>query len=222
MTAQELINQAKIEVDQPASEGALTDAQWLTLFNEGYIDFCRHTEILEKSTTATVSALLSLYSLPSDFLDSREFRWSYNRQLYPRHEKKLDYDNKTWEFEVGTPEALAYFNYNAIRLKPIPSAAGTLTFRYAYVPTAITLTDTPQIIAMLQHAMKDYMVAMAQLLFRQIEDGVSRYKIYLETRSKAKEQSRNYQKTPDTLFSQKPVTVFNYPFWDARYRAYRK
>lgn len=221
MTAQEIIDQAKTEFDQQNSEGALTDAQWLTLLNEGYTDFCRYTEIKEKSSTTSVSALSSLYSLPSDFLDSRQFRWSYNRQLYPKHQKKLDYDNSGWIFEVGTPENIAYYNYNAIRLKPIPSAAGTITFRYAYIPEALSLSTELDIPQTFQDAMFYWLVANAQLMFRQIELGMERFKTYMELRSKARAQARQYQRTPDTLFSQHPVTVFNYPLFDQRYRSYR-
>ena len=55
MTGQEIVNEIKSDINQLGSSGHFTDAQLLEFVNEGYIDFCRYTEALEKSDTSTLA-----------------------------------------------------------------------------------------------------------------------------------------------------------------------
>ena len=218
MTGQELVNRT-LDVIQQGTSGRFTPAQILGFVNEGYVDFCRNTEMLEKSTTTSLGALESLVSIPSDFLDARQYRVSYNQELYPRTERDLDYlQNTGWIFEVGTPEQVVYYNYNVLRTKPISSAAATVTHRYAYIPEDITLTTEPQTPPVYHTCLADFASTQCFMIMREFKNGAFYYLKYKNQREKAKAQSRVGQQTPDTLTSQRPVTVFNYNRWDWGYR----
>jgi hypothetical protein len=71
MTAQELINEALVKIDQDGSNGFFSNADLLSILNEGYRDLVRFTEALEKDTETTTTALEAVVSLPSDFLSGK-------------------------------------------------------------------------------------------------------------------------------------------------------
>lgn len=218
MTALEIINQILVEIDQRNTPGTFSQAQMLDIVNEGYFDFCWNTEIKEKTVQQTVSSLEAVRSLPSDFIESRQFRWSSNIQLYPKTERDLDYNKTGWVGDVGTPENVVYFNYNTVRLHPIPSAAGTITHRYSYLPAELGINDTPQIMSVYHDALADYGKAQCFWILKKKANAKKYYEAYLMARDKGEAQSRNLQRTPDIMTSQRNVTVFNYPYWDTGYR----
>jgi hypothetical protein len=94
MTANELLTEVKTDLQQYASD-KFSDTQLLSLLNEGYRDIMRVTEIVEKSATTTITALDSVIGMPSDFLESRQVRWSYNRVLYPQEPRKSSFTSTT-------------------------------------------------------------------------------------------------------------------------------
>lgn len=196
-----------------------TDTQLLALTNEALRDFTRYTEIKHKDVTQTTAALNSLVDLPSDFVDLRSVRWSYNTQLIPRNERKLDYDSNTWKFEVGTPELYVFFNYNQIRVKPIPSAAGTVKFRTSYVPADLTASDDIPLPVSFVHTLRLFVDAMCFVIVRDYEKAKEKWSEYLQEREQARTQAQT--PSPDVMKGQRNVNVFNYPMWDSRYRTWR-
>lgn len=214
MTASEILTQVKSDLDQQGSTGAFSDAQLLVILNEGYTDFCRYTEVRGKTSTTTVAALDHTVSLPSDHLETRQIRWSYNRHLYPKSERVLDYGQRDWVFEVGTPESTCYYNYNKLRLKPITDSAGTVTFKYAYIPSSLTTSDSPDIPAHFQSCLVNFVNAICFLTLKEKENAGRHWGIYLKAREKAKTQFRDVQRTPDTMISSHPVDIYNYQLWD--------
>ncbi|MHC4951672.1 MAG: phage adaptor protein [Planctomycetota bacterium] len=219
MTAQELINEALVKIDQDGSNGFFSNADLLSILNEGYRDLVRFTEALEKDTETTTTALEAVVSLPSDFLESRQMRWSYNRQLYVRTEREMDWDVQNWLEEVGRPDNAIYFNWNRIRLTPLPTSAGTVRFRHAYWPsTALTATDEPALPDVFSDALVDYVAAHCFWIMKEYENGVRMWADYMKIRQDLKRRSKQEQMTPDTFDNQRPVDVFNYPLWDQGYR----
>ena len=216
MTVQEIIDSVKYRVDQSGT-GGLTDLQLLDYVDEGYVDFCRHTEMLEKLSDVVISAFDGMVDVPSDFLESRQTRWSYNTQLFPQPERVLDYNESDWMFEVGTPEYYTPFTWNKIRLKPINDAAGTVRFRHAYIPGTMQLTSTPEIPEVWHEALTDFVAAQYYLIFKEYKNYQREWGRYLEKRNKARGQTRTG--TPDRMMTQKPIDVYNYPKWDYGYRS---
>lgn len=221
MLVSEIITRIKYAINQEDTD-RFSNQELLDVINEGYVDFCRFTEMLEKSSTTVMSALSSVVSLPTDFLDARQFRWSYNQVLYPYSARKLDYNEARWTTQVGTnPEAVVYRNWGSLRLKPIISTAGTLLMKYAYVPsTSLTTSDTPAILQVFHEALVDFGAAECFYSMRDFKNGDLKWSLYLERREKGKVQARQWQRTPDTMLSTRPVTVFNYPYWDNRFRSH--
>jgi len=217
LTVQEIIDRAKDDFDQ-TGDGTFSDTQLLAIFNEGYTDLCRNTEMLDKQSEVTMSALDGVLTIPSDFLHARQTRWSYNTQLYAKSHRILDYDQRDWKNEVGTPEYSVYFNFDQMRLKPINSAAGTVTFRYTYIPADLTVSDSPAIPLVYQEALVDFIVAQMFVIVKEYNNANAYWGNYLKRRARAKRQSRDGQRTPDTLTTQRPVNVFSYPKWDQGYR----
>lgn len=216
MIGQELIDRVRSTTENP-SPGRFTDDQILALLNEGYTDWCRYTEMLHKSSTFALPQYNSLVSVPSDYVSMRQVRWSYNRELYIRTERELDYRETGWPFQVGTPESVVFYNYNVLRTKPIATAAGTVTFRYTYAPTDFTLTTEPAIPKIYHIWLAEFACAQSYYLWRDYENGAAAMGRYMEARKKARGQAQ--EKTPDTLTSQRPVTAFNYNRWDYGYRS---
>lgn len=220
MTGQEIVNRANQKMLQTSGD-KFSDATMLSFVNEGYVDFCRATQILEKTTLKTISSLDSYVELPTDFLESRQVRWSYDRQIFPGSERKLDYNQRDWVFEVGTPEAMVYRNYNTVRLKPISSAAGTVMFRHSYIPSDVTTGSEPSFVGMFHDALANFAVAEALRVSRKYEEADKFWGAYVADREKAKTYARQYQRTPDIFVGQRPTTVFNWPYWDSRFRSHR-
>ena len=216
MIVQEIIDSAKRDIGQDG--GGFTDEKLLDMANEGLTDFCRYTEMLEKSTDTTVAALDGVLNIPSDFLESRQMRWSYNKQVYPKSERVLDYGQRDWIFEVGSPAFSVYFNYDQLRLKPINDSAGTVKYRHAYIPGTMQLSSTPPIPTVWHDAIIDFIAANCSLILKEYENATMRLNEYLKKRRKAKQQSRDGQRTPDTMLTMRTVNVFNYPLWDQGYR----
>ena len=218
-TAQQLIDEVKIRIDQDGDSGFFSDSDLLSILNEGYRDLCRYTEILEKDTEVTLSSLESLVSIPADFLESRQIRWSYNRQLYVRTEREMDWDIQGWNAEVGRPDNAIYFNWDVLRLSPIPSSAGTVRFRHSYVPSSdLGATDSPAIPNVFEECLIDYMCAHAFVIMKEYDNAVRFTAEWKTTREDCKRRARQGQMTPDTMETQRPVDVFNYPLWDQGYR----
>lgn len=220
MTAGEVITRIKQEIRQSTTDDdRFSSTDLLNVVNEGYVDFCRYTEILETVSTSVMSSLTSLVSLPANFIDARQFRWSYNRPLYTYSSRKLDYNEQAWKTEVGTPDAVVFTNWSAIRTKPITSAAGTITMKYSYIPTALTTSDEPSFLKSFHDALVSFGAAECFFMMKDIKNGNIHWKRYFDTRKKARSQAHSWQRTPDTMLSQRPVSVFNYPYWDNRFRS---
>ena len=218
MTAAQLIAQVKIDIDQQGDAGRFSDTELLSLLNEGYVDFCRFTECREKKADTLTAALEAFYSLPSDFLDARQFRWADTDQLITKHERRLDDDERDWVFDVGTPENVVYFNWNVVRIKPIPASAGTVQFRYAYITSDMIITDSPDYPHVWHDALVDFVNAQCFFAMREYENGAQSWLRYVKRREKAKAQSRLGQRTPDTFVTRRPISIFNYRKWDQGYR----
>ena len=221
MTAADLVAEVKIRIDQDGDAGFFSDADLLSLLNEGYRDLARFSEALEKDTEVTLEALDSLVSIPEDFIEARQTRWSYNRQLYPRTEREMDWDVDNWMFETGVPDNNIYFNWNRMRLTPIPESAGTVRFRYTYVPEDMTSTDEPLFPDVFSSSLTDYAAAHCFAIMKEYENALEVWQEYVAVRQNLKRRSKQEQMTPDTMTSQRPVTVFNYPLWDQNYRSRR-
>lgn len=218
MTASEIISRIRSECSLNSTD-RFSDAEVLVIVNEGYVDFCRYSQCLEKLSTEVIAAYDAIVELPSDFLEARQTRLSYNRPLYPKSARQLDYDEQAWPFRLGTPEETVYWNYNVLRLKPITSAAGTVTFRHSYIPSDLTSTAEPQILDVFHQALIDFGCAEIFYGMRDFKNADLKWASYKILRQKGKAQARQWQQTPDTLLAQRPVTVFNYPLWDNRYRS---
>lgn len=219
MLASEIISRIKLAIGQSSDDDRFSATDLLNIVNEGYVDFCRYTEALETITTSTMTALSSVVTLPSNFLEARQFRWSYNRPLYPMSRRKLDYDEQTWTNVVGTPEAIVYQNWGAVRTKPITLSAGTVTMKYAYIPSDLTTSDTPSLMSVFHEALIDFGASECFYAMRDASNGKLKWDSYLERREKGKVQSRQFQRTPDVFLSQRPITTFNLPYWDNRFRS---
>ena len=215
MTGSEIVNRIR-EITLNPSPGRFTDAQILSMVNEGYTDFCRFTEMNHKSSTQVLPQYTALASIPDDYVDMRQVRLSYNRELYVRSERELDYQEMGWPTQVGSPETAVFYNYNMLRTKPIVSAASTITYRYCYIPTAITLTTEPNIPLVYHPALVDYASAQSFYIWRDYNNGALYWAKYVKDREQGKSEAQT--KTPDTFTSQRPVTQFNYNRWDYGYR----
>lgn len=218
-TVAALLSEIKIRIDQEGTTGFFSDANVISILNEGYRDLVRYTEIWEKDTNVVTTALIPIVPLPSDFLSSRQIRWSYNQQLYPRTERELDYDYQKWLFQYGTPADVVYFNWNQVRIHPNATSAGTVKFRHTYYPTTdLTSTDSPNLPEMFVDALVDYVCANAFLIMKEYENATAQWEKYISTRQELKDRARPGQMTPDTIETQRPVDAFNYPLWDSNYR----
>lgn len=217
MTAAEILAAADLRTGQDNSSG-VTDTQKLLLLNEGYADFCRVTEILQTSQDVVIAAYSPTVSLPSNFLDGRQFRWSYNKELYPKAERILDRERVNWKYQVGTPEYVTYGNYNWIRMQPYSSSAGTLKIRYCQMPTSLGLTDSPVIPIVYHESLIYFVESRIHLIKKRYDEFTSAWTNYVKGREEAKMQA--WMKfTPDRFLSSEPVNYFNYQKWDSGYRS---
>lgn len=216
MLISEIITQVKADIQQTGTEG-FSDSELLTMCIEADVDFSRFTESVEKTSTATVAANTSLVSLPTDYLENRQVRWSYNKLLYAKTERQMSYSDKTWVNQINTvPTDYVYWDYGAIRLHPIPSSAGTVTFRHAYVRSSLTTTDTPSAPKMWHGAIIDFVTAECFYIMREYENGDRAWTEYINKRSKAKNQFTIGQRTPDTLQTMRQQSNFNWGSWNNR------
>ena len=218
MTAQQVIDEAKIKLQQDGDSGFLTDAEYLEFVNEGYRDLTRYTEALERDTSTVAASWQSVISVPTDFLESRQIRWMPTRQLYVKNEREMDWDIQGWLVEVGTPDNAIYFNWDQIRLYPIPESAGTVRFRHTYIPPDLGLTDEPLLLDVFVDTLVFYVCANVTMVAKEYMNSEMFWKRYLEHRQELKRRSKQDQMTPDIFDNQRPVDVFNYPLWDQQYR----
>lgn len=218
-TVADLISSIKIKIDQEGTSGFFSDSDLTALLNEGYRDLVRFTGVWEKDSDITATALIPSITLPPEFLSSRQMRWSYNQQIYPRTERELDYDYKGWMFQYGTPSDAVYVNWNEIWLHPTPSAAGTVKLRHTYFPTTdLTSSDTPSLPKMFIGLLEDYVCAFAFLIMKEYENSDEYFVKYFQGRQELKSRAQVGGMTPDTFDTQRPVDAFNYPLYDPNYR----
>jgi hypothetical protein len=133
----------------------------------------------------------------------------------------LDYDIKKWIFQTGTPENVVYFNWNQVRIYPNATSAGTVKFRHTYYPTSdLTTTDTPNLPNMFQDALVNYACSNAFLVMKEYDNAILQWEEYQGIRNELKSRAQPGQMTPDTLETQRPIDVYNYPLWDRNYRTH--
>lgn len=218
MTGQELVDAVKDNVQQDGV-GPFTDAQILDIVNEGYVDFYRYVRPTHTQTTLAAASYQSMFTLPSNFTVSTQYRWGSQYQVFPKPERQLDYDQRDWKFKVGpTPENLVYWKWNCVRVTPVPSAAGTFMIRYFPMPTALTLSGTPVLQKMWHNALEHFATAQVFFIYREFDQANWWWGKYLEGRKQARSSSGFGRRTQDTLVSQSPVTIFDYQNWDPSYR----
>jgi hypothetical protein len=213
----DILNHVKIDIRQDGT-GGFTDAEILSFIQEGYVDFCRKTMAHEKMTTAPVASFNPIVSLPVDFLQGRQTRWSYNMLLYPKTQRQLYYDVRDWPFQANNkPINIVYWDKDSVRVYPIPTVAGTITFRFSYVPqTTLQLTDIPSFPSVWHSALIYFADAECFNAQRKYDNADEFWGKYVEMRSKAMMQFHVGQRTPDTLQGMRPKTNFNWQYWNQR------
>lgn len=136
--------------DTDSSRRRYSDAQLLSMINEGQKDVSNSTWIVSKSTTISLVSGTTYYSIPSDVIEitrlTREFKYIDETSL-----TKLDSDaiGSAWELIGGTP--VDYFQdstrIDQIGITPFPnttSSTGTLRLQYIAQPVDLVLdTDVP-------------------------------------------------------------------------------
>jgi hypothetical protein len=214
VTATEIIDRVKSDIQQVGLTGFYTDAQFLALLNEGLHDFTRRVEPRETTVTQAVASYQIRIELPSNFLEMRQVRWGANTQLIPYSERQLDEEQDGWISRVDTePIKYTQVSWNVIRIYPIPSAAGTLTLRYARELPELTLTDEPDLPQVWHEAMIYYTEAMAFYGMREYANAAEAWGEYLRRSASAKAKAHVGSRTSDTFVTQRPMDVLNELFW---------
>lgn len=120
-----------------------------SIINEGQRDVVSNTWILSKSTSITLSANTTYYTLPSDTIAiQRVTRQFGNLPEVTLAQQDADNGDAAWEVTGGTP---TYFfqdksQTNKIGLTPYPNSANTGTLNVIYYAYAVDLsvgTDVP-------------------------------------------------------------------------------
>lgn len=109
--------------------------------NRVYKDFCYKTRLLRKSANLTLSTAVK-YSLPSDF---QELVWV---KAYDASSNELDI--LTYDIEGGY---IYFYDVYGDKMTTFPTAITTITLYYIYIPTDLSLTDTPAIPTMFHEAL---------------------------------------------------------------------
>lgn len=119
------------------------------IINEGQRDVVSNTWILSKSTSITLSAETTYYTLPSDLIAIQRVTRSFgNLPEVTLAQQDADNANADWEVTSGTP---TYFfqdraQSNKIGLAPYPNSSNTGTLKIIYYCYATDLSaagDTP-------------------------------------------------------------------------------
>jgi hypothetical protein len=126
-----------------------SDSLITTVVNEGQRDVVSNTWILSKSTSITLSAQTTYYTLPTDLIAIQRVTLGYgNLPEVTLQQEDADNANGTWETTGGTP---VYFfqdraQSNKIGVAPYPTASspGTLRIIYYCLPTDLSSSsDVP-------------------------------------------------------------------------------
>jgi hypothetical protein len=136
--------------DTDATRRRYSDAQLLTMMNEGQRDINNSTWIVSKSTAIILVSGTTYYSIPSDVIEITRLTREY-KSLDETSLNKLDSDaaGSAWELMGGTP--VQYFQDatipDRIGINPFPnntSSTGTLRLQYIAQPLDLSSdTDIP-------------------------------------------------------------------------------
>ena len=219
MTGSDILTTVKSDMDW-SETGPVTDTQLLAIMNLIYFDFCRYTRCAEKIASISCPAMVPQVDVPADLIEGREAQWDGN-EIYPAAEQALDYDQSDWIFRIGTPERFVFENWPRLRLTPIPDTTGTMKLRYAYLPPALTLTESPVFTTPYHCAMCYGTDAMMYLMLKDFTNFAEASGTYSEMRAHCKAHVQQGQRSPDTLTAFRPLSIFNFQDWDPLYRVRR-
>ncbi len=127
-----------------------TDAELNTYINQGYIEYCRKTEAIERVKAYPLVANQYDYALPSNILKVSSLWWRDQYKVEPLDELYfyLKYGASWPQAFSDRPKAYRIFPYNSkIRLNGYPSAASeasTVNGVHSSSVTTISVTDSSE------------------------------------------------------------------------------
>lgn len=182
-TVEALLDQARLDLDDPKFSDSDADSRWKDAELVGYLnravdEACLRARLIEdtgKSPWGKISIVADKaeYEIDPRVLRIRRAKLASDTQpLSKVGYSDLDYKNSDWEVEKGDP--LFYiqdFGGNKIRLAPIPSAADTLTLtvqRTQSDPLSVEELDCePEIPVQFHYELLDYVY---HLCYRRRDD----------------------------------------------------
>jgi hypothetical protein len=141
-----------------------TDAEITAWINEGYVDFCEKTGVLQESYDQPFIADQQEDVFPSNFLSVQSMEWINDDDeitvLLPEYRNDLDRNSDN----TGTPGFYYLRAYNVYGLNPIPDDTGTVRIHMSIVPiTDLTSSDSPSIDSRFHYALIYYAAHIAKL-----------------------------------------------------------
>lgn len=124
------------------------DAELLTWINEAARDIARRAEVLQATSTISVTAGDAQYTMPTDMIRVYRVIWtatgSTDQQVPLQYEdfNALDSAGWTWTNAQGWPSVFTLWGYPPtleVVLYPQPSVNGTLTVYYYKMPTDLAV-----------------------------------------------------------------------------------
>ena len=147
-------------------------------------------------------------------------------QVYPKSERNLDYMRDDWRWEYGRPEHYIVWTKSfGLRIHPIPIRTTRINVNYTFIDNDVTLgpggdesADGAFLSPAMFHRVFVYGVsALCFFMMKEYDNLAKSWGKYVAGRQEAFAQIQS-RRSPDIMYSQRPVDVFNYPLWDEGYR----
>lgn len=148
LTASDIIARARVYLKDQSTVNTrqqFSDATMLSFLNDGQREANSIGWLLQSTTTISLTAGTTLYSLPSDFM-ATQFVLYKNMALPQTSLNQLNADNPGWfSAAAGTPIKYYVYAGNPSRIgfypAPTTAAASTVTVFYVQQPTELTTTS---------------------------------------------------------------------------------
>lgn len=180
-TAQELITKFELQVDDTTE---LSSSEELALLNKIYTDICSAMawEFLKKAHTATTSTTVPYIDLPSGF-QYITVNSNYTSSAYEANRPVVFVGTSFTPYQVVSfsdrrqyrnQDGYCYVDIvnNRLYFTLQPTSAQSVEFDYAYLPEALTLTDSPVFPARF-HDMIPYAMAVEDTIIQQSDKAKS-------------------------------------------------
>jgi hypothetical protein len=187
-----------------------TEAQIHPAINEGYLDFCEQTKMVEREAELSCTAKLSLmdmrYAFAYPFLGVRRmYSRALNIPLMPSSIKARDDRDNRWEMSSGQVQRFFTRGLYTLGLWPVPVTGETWRASVTSLPDLLVNdTDVPEVPEEFHEAFEIYACYDLKALESEADLSVGFWQEYLEFVERGKAYARDQIKTSRTFIQGEP------------------